>query len=227
MSKLDVRELLKRSPFAPLGAEIDTLASLMVSKRVGRQEMVFWEGDLEARFFILGEGRLKAFRKLPEGKDITVFLLSKGDCFGFLPLLDGSPFPLSVEALEESVLLSLGRAEFSRFIKEHPDAALILLAHLAGRLRGCLDQVETIGRQGALARTAHGLMSLIPASEDAGAQPEAVLPFTQEEFAHILHLAPENLSRALARLQKEGAIRRLGKRRFRILSLQALRTTAG
>lgn len=227
MSRPDVETLLKDSPLSFLGPGAGALARLMAPRRVGRDAMVFQEGDLDGRFFVVGEGRLKAFRRLPEGREITVFLLAKGDFFGFLPLLDGGPFPVSVQALEPSTIFVLSRADFTRFLKENPDLALLLLAHLAGRLRGCLDLVETVGRQGALARSAHGLLSLIRRAEGSSAPVEAVLPFTQEEFAHVLHVAPENLSRALARLQKDGAIRRLGRRRFLITSLSALKDAAG
>ncbi len=48
------------------------------------------------------------------------------------------------------------------------------------------------------------------------------LPFTQAEFAQLLHITPENLSRALTRLRRNAVIERLGRGRFRIADVAAL-----
>ena len=48
------------------------------------------------------------------------------------------------------------------------------------------------------------------------------LPFTQAEFAQLLHITPENLSRALTRLRRDEVIERLDRGRFRIADVAAL-----
>ena len=174
----------------------------------------------------MAAGKLKAFRHTPPARDITVFTLERGDCFGFLPLLDGGPYPLSVAALTEVGLLILQRPAFLDFTRRHPSFCLDLVAQVARRLRQCLDQVETLGRQGAVARAAHGLLSLLPSRASQGAPVEVTLPFSQTELAQVLHVTPENLSRALAKLRRDALLERLGPRRFRIPSPHALRRAA-
>ena len=221
-------ELLKATPFAHGGADaVRDLASLFHGRRAEKGELVFLEGDPGGSFFVVSEGRLKAFRRLPGGREITVFLLGPGDCFGFLPLVDGGPYPLSVEALEPCAFHVLERPSFILFVKENPDFCALLMAHLAQRLRGCLDQIGLMGHQGAVERAAQGLLSLAPQGAGTGEPTCVVLPFTQEEFARTLHLAPENLSRALAKLRRKGLIERTGRGRFRILDPRALGLVGG
>jgi CRP-like cAMP-binding protein len=128
-----------------------------------------------------------------------------------------------VAALQDSELLVLHRSDFLRFIHDHPSFSLALLADLARRLRGCLEEVETLGRQGAAARAAHGLLSLAGPAAIPGGGLTATLPFSQVEFAQLLHVTPENLSRALTKLRSEGLVERLGARRFRIPKPNELR----
>lgn len=221
-------DLLKATPFAHGGADaVRDLASLFRGRRAGKGELVFLEGEPGGSFFVVGQGRLKAFRRLPGGHEITVFLLGPGDFFGFLPLLDGGPYPLSVEALEPCAFYVLERPSFLRFVKENPDFCALLMADLAQRLRGCLGQIGLMGHQGAVERVTQGLLSLVPEAARGGQAHEVVLPFTQEEFARTLHLAPENLSRALAKLRRQGLIERTGKGRFRILDPQGLSRIVG
>jgi CRP/FNR family transcriptional regulator len=222
-SDATVAELLRGTPFGTLGeAALADVARLFVRRRVARGALVFLEGDAGDRFFLVAAGRLKAFRRTASARDITVFTLGRGEFFGFLPLLDGAPFPVSVAALTAAELLILHRSEFLHFVHDNPPFCVALGAHLARRLRGCLDQVESLGRQGAASRVAHGLVSLIPSGAAPGDAVEVTLPFTQVEFAQLLHITPENLSRALTRLRRHAVIERLGRGRFRIADVAAL-----
>ena len=63
---------------------------------------------------------------------------------------------------------------------------------------------------------------LAPAGAVPHAGAEVTLPFTQAEFAQVLNITPENLSRALSRLRRDGALERLGRGRFRIADVAAL-----
>ncbi|MGE5235160.1 MAG: Crp/Fnr family transcriptional regulator [Acidobacteriota bacterium] len=220
-------ELLRATPFGGLGeGPLHALSALLVRRRVAKGTTVFLEGDEGDLFLLVAAGRLKAFRHTPPAHDITVFTLERGDCFGFLPLLDGGPYPVSVSALTPAELLVLHRPAFLRFTTDNPSFCLTLTAHLARRLRGCLEQVELLGRQGAVARAAHGLLSLVPPRISQGAPVEVTLPFSQVELAQALHVTPENLSRALAALRRDSLLERLGPRRFRIPDLPALRRAA-
>ncbi len=217
-------DLLARSPFGEAG-EVATqqLAPLFLPQRIDKGEVVFLEGEAGGRLFLIGEGRLKAFRTLPGGRSITVFILTAGDYFGFIPLLDGGPFPLSVSALAPSVVYALTRADLVRVVRENADLGLSLLGYMAHRLRGCVDQVGQLGRQGAANRAANALLGLLPAPDRRTGSEEVVLPFSQVELARTLDVSPENLSRALARLCREGVIRRTGPRRFHIVDVATLR----
>ena len=160
--------LLEKSPFGGLGEGISRLGPLFAERRHSAGALIFSEGDPGGQFFVLASGRLRAYRTLPGGHEITVFVLHPGASFGFLSLLDGGPFPVSVAAMDASVSLVLERAAFQRFLRKEPEFGLRLLAHLASRLRGCLDQLGMLGQPGAHARAAHGLLSLAQ-PETAGA----------------------------------------------------------
>ncbi len=218
--------LLAETPFGGLGEQASKIAALFLERRFSAGALVFSEGDPGGQFFVLARGRLRAYRTLPGGREITVFVLQEGASFGFLPLLDGGPFPVSVAAMEASVSLVLERAAFQAFLRHEPEIGLRLLEHLASRLRGCLDQLGMLGQPGAHTRAAHGLLSLVPPGTGDRGEASVALPFSQQELARTLHVTPENLSRALAKLRREGLLERLGPRRFRIPSIGALRRVA-
>lgn len=216
-------EPLAKSPFGLAGSSIvEQIAPLFVTRKVAKGTIVFTEGETDGRFFVIGEGQLKAYRSLSGGRSITVFNLAAGDFFGFIPLLDGGPFPVSVSAVVRSELFVLSRKDFEQALTDHPPLCPALLAYTARRLRQCLDQVGQLGRKGAVARVAHALLGLLASGGKCSAGAELVLPSSQAELARSIDVTPENLSRALTRLCKETLIERTGPRTFRIIDATGL-----
>lgn len=218
--------LLAATPFGGIGAGVARVAPLLVERRLDPNTVVLGEGQGGRGFFILAEGRLRIFRTLQGGREITIFLLHPGASFGFLPLLDGGPLPVSVAAMEPSTVLFLDRADFLRLLHAEPEFSLGLLEYVSSRLRECMDQLGMLGQPGALSRSAHGLLSLVPEDSPSKGEATVTLPSSQEELAKVLHVSPENFSRALRKLRERGLLERLGPRRFRIPSIEALRRAA-
>lgn len=215
------------SPFGEIAdAELDELVRLFVLRSLKRDEVVFLEGTNGDRFFVVCEGRLRVFRHVPPAAELTIFTLAPGDPFGLLPLLDGGPYPVSVAALTAAEVLVLHRVDFLRFTRENPSFCLALLTYLARRLRGSFERIETLGRHGAVARAAHALMGLAAPGTPLTDGVTVTLPFPQAELARLLHVTEANLSRALSRLRRDGALRSAGPRRFRIADIEALRRAA-
>lgn len=218
---------LSKSPFGCVRADIlELIAPLFVSRPITKGTVVFDEGEVEGRFFVIEEGRLKAFRNLPGGHSITVFNLAEGDFFGFIPLLDGGPFPVSVSAVTDARLFVLSRDDFQRALAAHPEMCAALLAYTARRLRDCLDHVGLLGRRGATARVAYALLGFMARAGKCSGSVEIELPSSQAELARSLDISAENLSRSLARLCRDGAIERTGRRQYRILDVNMLATAA-
>ncbi len=221
------RALEATAPFGEIGEEaFEELLRLFVARTVAPGEVVFLEGSPGDRFFVVAAGRLRAFRHVPPASELTVFTLGPGDFLGLLPLLDGEGYPVSVAVLARSEVLVLHRADFLRFTRQHPPFCLALPAYLALRLRGSIEQIETIGRQGAVARAAHALLGLVPPGSIQDEGVVVTLPFSQAELARLLHVTEANLSRALTRLRSQGILRAAGPRRFRIADPDALRRAA-
>lgn len=220
--------LLASGPFAAAGeSALRELAPLFVSRRYEKGALVFLEGDMEGRLFLVKSGCLRAFRNLPGGRILTVFTLVAGDFFGFLPLLDGGPYPVSVAAVAPAQVFALSRDDFVRAVTADPKLSLMLLAYTARRLRSSLDQVGRLGNHGAASRIARVFLDLLPLGAGQSGCTEVLLPCSQAELGRTLGVAAENVSRALARLSRDGAIKRTGRGRFRLCDVAALSRVAG
>jgi len=219
----ELERLLAATPFAG-DAAWRVLVPLFTERKLPADTLVFLEGESGGTFAIVAAGRLRAFKQLAGGQELTVFWLRPGDWFGFLPLLDGGPYPVSVASVEPSRVFMLLRDDFRAHLEKHTELCLYLLTHLASRLRTCLDRLGTLGRPGALPRLAAVIASLLPEGERGVLEVE--LPMSQLELARTIGVTPENLSRAMSRLVREGLVRRSSRRRLTVLDAVRVRALA-
>jgi CRP/FNR family transcriptional regulator, dissimilatory nitrate respiration regulator len=189
-------------------------------------DLLWREGDDAGMLVAIESGRVKIYRVLPNGNAVTLYLFGPGDVFGFMPLLDGRPYPASAQALEEVTAMVVSRADLQAAFERDPGVALSLVSLLATRLREAFDRIERSSVPEVLPRVAAALATLVPEGAAAGPLLVIELPVSSSEFAGAIGIAPESLSRAITKLVEAGVLYRLAPRRFQVLDAAALRRVA-
>ncbi len=115
------------------------VAKLFKLENVKAGESVFLVGDPGDELYLVQSGCVEIFIRDTTGVKLALALAKPGDILGELALLDHGPRSASATALEDSVLLSLAREDFTKYVKEHPQAALDLLRIMGERLRRADD----------------------------------------------------------------------------------------
>jgi CRP-like cAMP-binding protein len=209
-----------------LAREIRALLAPYAHHRTFEAGDLLWrEGDDSGMLVALESGRVKIFRAVPTGSAVTIYLFGPGDVFGFMPFLDGQPYPASAQALDEATALVVSRTDLRAAFERDPQVALALVRLLATRLREAFDRIERSSVPEVLPRVAAALTSLLP--EGTGPLVVVELPVRAREFAAAIGIAPESLSRALTKLVEAGVLHRLGPRKLQVLDTGALRKAAG
>jgi CRP-like cAMP-binding protein len=220
-------------PIAPsvdrerLAREIRALLAPHAHRRTFDAGSLLWrEGDDTGMLVALESGRVKIFRTLPTGSAVTIYLFGPGDVFGFMPLLDGRPYPVSAKALGDATALVVSRSDLRAAFERDPQVALALVKLLATRIREAFDRIERSSVVEVLPRVAAALASLLPEGPDAGPLLVIELPVRAREFAAAIGVAAESLSRALTKLVQARVLHRLGPRKLQVLDAGALRKAA-
>jgi CRP-like cAMP-binding protein/predicted MFS family arabinose efflux permease len=103
--------LVARVPWLRNGslAEQDRLAALLQEESVPAGEVIVYQGEIGVRFYLLRSG---AARVLVDGREVS--RLRSGDWFGEVALLHEIPRTATVQAAEDTGLLSLSDDDFRR-----------------------------------------------------------------------------------------------------------------
>jgi CRP/FNR family transcriptional regulator/CRP/FNR family cyclic AMP-dependent transcriptional regulator len=200
---------------AALGARVRT-------RLYRKGEVLFHKDDPGTSLFLVRTGRIKISTFSAEGKEAVFTVHGPGDVFGELALLDGAPRSATATALEQSRLLTLDRSAFVAFLREHPDAALILLGDLTARVRRLSTQVEDLmflDIPGRLART------LLRLGEQYGKRTgrgvEIDLQITQTELGGMVGATRVSVNRLLHWFAERGLIA-IDERRIVLIKPDAL-----
>jgi MFS family permease len=113
-------ELLLGNPiFAPLAPpRLEQLAALLTERKAAPGETIVRQGDPGYNFFLIDQGRVRVtVDGAPAGE------LGPGEGFGEIALMREVPRTATVEALEETTLYALDRAEFLRVVSGHAESA--------------------------------------------------------------------------------------------------------
>lgn len=215
--------------FRAFSAEVriafEALAPYFRSRRFPAGSILWRAGEPASMVVAIDSGRIKIYRTLPGGNTASLYLFGPGELFGFLPFLDGRPYPATAETVGEVLARTMSRDGLLRALREKPEVAMSLFSFLGRRLREAFDRIELLSARGSLPRVAAAIAALLP-EENRGRMTVVSLPISSGEFARALGITPESFSRAITDLADGGMIRRLGRGRFQILDVQTLREAA-
>lgn len=174
-------------------------------------ETLFEEGAACAGLFIVATGLVEVRQISLQGREQVFHTEGPGATLGEAPLFDRGVYIASAVALEATRVLFLPRGDVLELCRRHPEVALAILEALARRVRRFAGIIADLAFRPVTARLAHYLHAA------ATARPEPAvlavdLELTHAQVAARLGTVRELVARALAQLERAGAISRAGKR---------------
>ncbi len=211
---MDERELLRTVPlFSELSdADITSLSRLSARKRYPKDTVVFFENEEGDFFFMIVEGRIKVTILGDDGREIILSMLSPGDFFGEMALLDNEPRSATAIAVEESELLSVHRTDFQGVIGDNPSISSALIRVLSTRLRRANHQISTLALLDVYGRVARVLLDM--ARDEGRRLRDGSIAFrraTHQEIANRIGTTRETVTRMMKDLERQGLIHVDGK----------------
>ena len=192
---------LKQVPlFADLAdEEVRELMTVARRRTFRAGEVIFHREDPGQVLYVIKEGKVKICQISPDGQEMTLTVLGKGEYFGELALLDGLPRSTDAIASERVECYTLQRTDFHNAIMKNPKIAIQALEVLSKRLRNTNQMVEDMIFLDVYGRVAKKLVELADAhgakAEDGGIRIEMRL--TQQELASMVGASRESVNKVM------------------------------
>ena len=216
-------EVLRGTPlFGNASVEsLTVLATHAIERHLHQGEILFLRGEIALGLYVVVSGALRAFRVNEEGREQTIHVERAGATFAEVPVFDNGPYPPTMMAEEESVVLFLAKDNVRCFLLENPETALAALGVLAGRLRSVTSLLEQLSLQDVTQRLAVMLLEKAASRGTVEDGSSFSLPDPHQRIAARLGSVREVITRILNRFVNEQLIAIHGHR-ITILNASAL-----
>lgn len=170
-----------------------------------KKQVVYTEGNHPARLYYINKGKVKTFRKNEDGKEFITGLYKEGDFLGYAALLENTAYREFAEALEDSELALIPRAEFEEVLGCNPAVTKRFIAILANNVNEQEDKLLAIAYNSLRKKVAD---TLIAFSQKYNPQKKESfsIDLSRENLAAIAGVAKESLIRTLSDFRAENLI---------------------
>lgn len=98
-------------------------------------DFIFFEGDIEAHFFIIESGEVSIFMKDKKGTKIEVARLNSGETFGEFALIDKGARSASAQAVSDVKAMKISAEGYELMLNDLPLWASSMLKSFSTRLK--------------------------------------------------------------------------------------------
>ena len=187
--------------------DLEPLAAGLRRRTYQRGEVIFHQDDPGDRLHFVAEGMVKISIVSSDGRENDIALLSSGDCFGEMSVLNGGRRSATAVAVEATQTMTSTREDFITFLNEHVQVAIQIIALMARRLRNMDEMIGDMVFLDVPTRVAKKLLELANTyGESRDDQDLVTIPLGQEEVSRLVGSSREAVSRALATYRRMGLL---------------------
>lgn len=190
-------------------AVVSKLPQLLSAKKsiiVEAGEIPFSSEDTLHSFYFIVSGKIKISQiNFETSKEQTTHLLTRGDMFDVVSLLDGKPHEYTAIALEKSEMIQIPSEHVKDRINNDPEFNRFFFPYLAQQMRN----MENLAVDLSLYDVYHRLVRLIARHIDhteEGIDLNLINDLSHEELATLVGTVRKVINRSLQRLKQDGII---------------------
>jgi len=135
-AEVEGRRLAAIPVFARLvETHLATIAARFVTERYPRGKRLIEEGDPGDKLYIIVRGSVEVRQRDPDGAERQVAVLTDGDVFGEVALLEDVPRTATIVTRTPCLMLTLGRQQFEKILAAEPELRIAFERMAAARRR--------------------------------------------------------------------------------------------
>ena len=196
--------------FADLSvAELAALTNDFGVRKYDRDEIIFHQGDESREFYVVCQGKVRAFRISPGGAETSIVIFSVGGIIGEYAAVDGRPRSATAKAIVPTVLLTMAQDRLLQHIRCMPELALGMIRLVSAKARWTAEYAEAVAQYDAAGRLVHILLRYneqLGEEIEPGRVYELDLGLSQTDLATLVGARREWVNRILQDWRKRGLI---------------------
>jgi len=200
------------------------LEELTTSERVKnfkKKDDIYMEGDYANFMYYVKNGKVKCYKMNPDGKELITNLYSKGDFFGYMPLITGEHHEDSATALDDTELVLVNQDHFLNLLYSSKEISGAFIKMLSGSVQAKQEELLNLAYDSVRKRVADSLVKLSEKfnQEDSS---QFSMAISRDDLAAMVGTATESVIRTLSEFKQDGYIEIKGSK-ITITNLEELK----
>ena len=191
--------------------DLEKIADVVKVQAIKKGETLFRRGDQGTALYLIVSGRIKISVVSRLGDEVILSILSSGEFFGDMALLDGMPRSADAVAVEDSQLYVLYQDDFIAILMKSSTAIKALFSTLCNRLRKTDKFVEETCFLNVSSRLARRLAEFADRLIKGGEAGELRVEITQSELASMVGATRESVNKELRSMREKGIVKTVGR----------------
>lgn len=202
----EISKLLKSmSIFSGLSdTELQQVVEISNKREYKKRMYVFMEGEPREAVFFISTGVVKAYKIDEDGNEQVISLLHPGDMFPHVGFFDHSPYPATVEVVQDAEILVIRIDDFDELLMRQPQIAIKVMKIMGQKIIALQQRVQDFISKDVQHRIIHSLVRL---AEDHGEKTAKGIyidvPITNQDFANMVGTSRESINRILNQFKKQ------------------------
>ncbi|WP_442597033.1 Crp/Fnr family transcriptional regulator [Neobacillus sp. D3-1R] len=172
------------------------------------QRIIVEESKAEGVFFILA-GSVKLTKQNEHGNEIIVCIKKRGDIFAEACLFNqkNNCYPATAVMLEDGEIVFLNKRELENELLSQPELAIEMIRYMSEQLQDFTSTLRDIALLDVYTKTVRTLEKLAEKFRGEGYTRHNIeIPLNVQEFATVVGVSRESISRVFSKLKKDGLI---------------------
>ena len=178
------------------------LTQVLLRKPYPKNSTVVAAGDPADALYVVISGRLKVMMSDKEGREVILAILSQGDFFGEMGLIDQAPRSATVVTIEPCELLTITQADFTKCLQKNFELTMNVILGLVKRLREADKKIGSLALMDVCGRVARLLMEM---AETIDGQ-KVVTKLPKQQIAKMVGATREMVTRVMKEMETGGHI---------------------
>ena len=173
-------------------------------RKASKDQTIIYEGDEAHFYYQLVSGNVKMINTNDDGKEFIQGIFGPGQGFGEPPLFDDGVYPAAAVAMNDCVMLRLGKEKFLELLRNNSDIHFYFTRKLALRLRNKAVMLSEVSSHS----PEHRIITLIDQLRTASNKKEKrfMVNVTRQQIANMTGLRVETVIRAIRAMHKKGSL---------------------
>lgn len=196
--------------------------ALKIVNRYSKKQLIFQEGNVTDGIYFIQSGKIKISKKGAFNKNQTVRLGTNGDFLGHRGFSSTNKYPISAEAITDSLLCFVSKKFFYKILEDTPKLTISLMLFLANELNYEEARLRDMAVFNVREKVAKALLILI---EKLGLNNQSDInnseDFSRQDIAELVGLNSNQVTKVLAEF-KEDQIIETDNKKIRIIDQKQL-----